>query len=142
MKNIIAAIAISLSFIIAGAQPVKEADVPVIIRTAFAKMYPGINSAKWNKEDNRYKASFNNDKHKGSVMIDENGKWTMRKAAILVVGLPLKARVYINKCCRIEKILGISKIINATGEVQYETAFKGKKIFFTKEGDLIKTVKV
>ena len=138
MKKIFAICLVCLSIISVNAQKLNEADVPVIIKNAFVKMYPGIKTAQWNKEINLYKASFTDGSYKGSVLFDEKGKWTERETAIPIAALPLKVKTYMQVNYKNVKLIGAAKITMASGELQYEVELKGKDIFFTKDGEFIK----
>ena len=138
MKKIFAICLVCLSIITANAQKLNEADVPVIIKNAFVKMYPGIKTAQWNTEGNLYEASFVDGSYKGSVLFDEKGKWTERETAIPITSLPLKVMTYMQANYKNVKLIGAAKITKASGEVQYEAKIMGKNVFFTKDGDFIK----
>ncbi|HQW84771.1 MAG TPA: PepSY-like domain-containing protein [Ferruginibacter sp.] len=141
MKKIIAICLVCLSIITVNAQKLNVADVPVIIKNAFIKMYPGIKTAQWNKEGKLYEASFADGSYKGSVLFDENGKWTERETAIPATALPLKIKTYMQATYKNIPLIGAAKITKATGELQYEVEIKGKELFFTKDGEFIKEVK-
>lgn len=74
MKKIFAICLVCLSIISVNEQKLNKADVPVLIKNAFIKMYPGIKTAQWNKESNLYEASFTDGSYKGSALFDE---WKM-----------------------------------------------------------------
>ena len=138
MKKIFAICLVCLSIITANAQKLNEADVPVIIKNAFVKMYPGIKTAQWNTEGNLYEASFVDGSYKGSVLFDEKGKWIERETAIPITALPLKVRTYMRVNYKNVKLSGAGKIIKASGELQYKVELNGKDIFFAEDGDFIK----
>ena len=138
MKKTILLMLMGISVVTGNAQLLKETDVPSIIKKAFTKMYHGIKTAQWNKENDEYEASFSNGKYQGSVMFDANGKWTERETAISVNELPTKAKSYLKKHYKKSKLLGAARITKASGEIQCKAEIKGKHIFFTKEGDFIK----
>lgn len=138
MNKILSVLVFSLGISFANAQTIKETEVPFAIKAAFAKMYPGIKQATWDKENNLYEASFTDGSYKGSVLFDANGKWTERETAIPVSQLPQKVRAYMQTHYKKEKLLGAAKIKKSSGEVEYEAEIKGKDIFFTKDGEFIK----
>lgn len=142
MKKIITVLAIGLSFTAANAQQVKEIQVPLAVKSAFEKMFPGVKQAKWDKASALYEASYTKGQHKGSVLFDNTGKWTEREAAIAVKELPQKALLYMKENFKGHTLKGAAKIIKATGEVQYEAEISGKDVFFTQQGIFIKAVKV
>jgi hypothetical protein len=138
MKNIIAVLAISLSFTSAYAQQVKEIQAPLAVKSSFAKMFPGVKQAKWDKEGNLYKASYTNGHHKSSVLFDSTGKWIERETAIPVSQLSQKIKRYMQIHYKDEKLLGAAKITKVTSQSKYKVEIRGRDIYFTKEGDFIK----
>ncbi len=138
MKKIITVLAIGLSFIAAAAQQTNDIQAPSAVKSSFAKMFPGIKQATWDKENNLYEASFTDGTYKGSVLFDANGKWTEKETAIPISQLPQKVRAYMQTYYKKEKLLGAAKIKKASGVVEYEAEIKGKDIFFTKDGEFIK----
>lgn len=138
MKKIFAFCLVCLGIITVNAQKLNEADVPGVVKNAFAKMYPVIKTAQWNMENNLYEASFADGSYKGSVLFDEKGKWTERETAISITALPLKVKNYMQRNYKNLKLIGAAKITKASGELKYEVELKGKDIFFTKDGEFIK----
>lgn len=141
MKKVLAVGLVCFSIMVVNAQKLNEADVPVIIKKAFVKMYPGIKEAQWNKEGNLYKASFAEESYRGSVSFNENGKWTERETVIPVKALPLATKNYMEINYRNKKITAAAKITKASGEMQYKTTIEGKNLLFTKDGIFIKEIK-
>lgn len=141
MKKVFAVALVCFSIMSVNAQKLNEADVPVIIKNAFVKMYPGIKAAHWKKEGNLYKGSFAEESYKGSVMFSENGKWTERETAIPVSSLPVTLKKYMAINYKNMKITEAAKITKASGDMQYKVAVEGKYILFTKDGDFIKEAK-
>lgn len=141
MKKVLAVGLMCFSMMAANAQKLNEADVPVIIKNAFVKMYPGIKEAQWNKEGNLYKASFVEENYRGSVSFNENGKWTERETAIPVKSLPVIIKNYIEVNYKNRRITAAAKITKAFGEMQYKATIEGKNILFTKDGSFIKDIK-
>ena len=141
MKKIITICLVCLSIISVNAQKLNEADVPVVVKNAFNKMYPGIKTAQWKKEGKFYEASFVDGSYRGSVLLGENGKWTERETAIPIASLPLKIKTYMRANYKNIQLIDAAKITKPTGELKYEVEIKGKELFFTKDGELIKEIK-
>ena len=141
MKKMITFLAISLSITAANAQKIKETDVPAVVKIAFVKMYPGIKTAQWDKENNQFEARFTNGSYIGSVLFDAAGKWTERETSIPVSKLPQKVKTYMQSNHKNEKLLGAAKIIKANREVNYEAEVKGKDLIFDANGNFIKEFK-
>lgn len=141
MKKIFALGFVCFSIMAVNAQKINETDVPVIIKNTFVKMYPGITTALWSKQDNLYEASFAEVNYKGRAVFDSNGKWIERETAISVKALPLAAKNYIGINYRNRKITAAAKITKSSGEMQYKAIIEGKNILFTKDGSFIKGIK-
>ena len=138
MKQLLTVSLLYFSLVAVKAQKLSDSEVPVIIKNAFAKMYPGIKEASWNKESTLYKASFSDGNYKGTVSFANNGKWTERETVIPVNSLPVSIKSYTQENYKNIKITEAAKVTKASGEVQYKVAIGGKQILFTKEGDFIK----
>ena len=138
MKTIFIIMFVGLGLSTAYTQAVKKTEIPSLVKTAFAKMYPGIAAAMWSKEINQYRARFSTGTYKGSVVFASTGKWTEREIAIPVSALPVKVKKYMQVYYKKEKLTGAAKIIKASGELIFEAEIKGQDLYFTKDGDFIK----
>lgn len=138
MKKMLTALVTVLSITVANAQKLSETDVPVQVKTAFTKMYPGVKTAQWDANNNQYQAHFASSTHTGSVLFDASGNWRERETAIPLSGLPEKAKMYIQAKYKIGRLVRATKITRAKNDVQYKAVLKNKNIFFTKEGTFIK----
>ena len=72
-KSVIIVVALVLSTI-AFAQKVKATKVPEIVTKSLISKYPNAKNVKWDKEENNYEASFENNKTESSVLFNSNGK--------------------------------------------------------------------
>lgn len=142
MKKIITVLVISLSFTGTNSQQITKTAIPVAVKSSFAKMFPGVNEAKWDKEKNLYKASYTHGQHKGSVLFDSTGKWLEREISIAIQGLPQKALAYMKGHFKGQTLKEASKITKANGEILYEAEIKDKKIFFSCEGIFLRMDRV
>jgi len=95
MKKIImmSALAVSIAFS-ACAQKLKDADVPVAVKTSFTKQYPGA-VTKWAKEDGKYEANFKKDGNVMSAIFEPNGVFTESEIDIKVANLPATVLAYL-----------------------------------------------
>lgn len=141
MKQLFAVGFICFSIMAANAQKLNEADVPVIIKDAFAKMYPDIKKALWNMEGKLYRARFAESNYKGTVLFANDGKWTERETAIPAKYLPVSIKTYMGTNYKNRKITEASKITRASGEMLHKVAIGSKQMLFTKDGDFIKVGK-
>lgn len=138
MKQLLAVGLLYFSLLEVNAQKINESEVPVIIKDAFAKMYPGIKEASWNRVDTLYIASFSDGNYKGSVSFANDGKWAERETVIPVLSIPVNIKHYLEANHKNEKITGAVKVTKASGEMRFRVAVGNKQVLFTKEGDFIK----
>lgn len=138
MKQILTVGLLYFSLVGVHAQKLSNSEVPVIIKNAFAKMYPDIKKAEWNKVDTLYIANFSDGNYKGSVSFSDDGKWAERETVISVASVPAGINNYVEKNYKSEKITGAVKIRKSSGEIRYRVAVGKKQILFTNEGDFIK----
>lgn len=138
MKQILTVGLLYFSLLGVNAQKLNDSEVPLIIKDAFAKMYPGIKKASWNKVDTIYIASFSDVNYKGAVSFANDGKWAERETVIPAESIPVTIKNYLETNYKNEKISGAVKITKSSGEMRYRVAVGNKQILFTKEGDFIK----
>lgn len=138
MKQLLAVGLLYFSLAAVQAQKITDSEVPVVIKDAFAKMYPGIKKASWSKVDTIYIASFSDGNYKGAVSFANDGKWTERETVIPVKSIPVNIKNYLEANYKNEIISGAVKITKSSGEMRYRVAVGNKQILFTKEGDFIK----
>ena len=141
MKKIMmmSVLAVSIAFS-ACAQKLKEADVPVAVKTSFTKQYPGT-VAKWEKEDGKYEAGFKKDGNSMSVLFESNGTMTESEVDIKVADLPATVLAYVQENYKGKKIKEGAKITKADGTVNYEAEVNGMDVIFDANGKFIKEVK-
>jgi hypothetical protein len=82
MPALFAAIAFS-----ACGQKLDVSNVPAAVKITFAKQYPGA-TAKWEKEDGKYEATFKQGVNELSAMFEPNGTFTESEMEITVAELP------------------------------------------------------
>ena len=127
------------------AQEVKEADVPAIVKEAFAKKYPGAN-AKWEKEESDFEAEFKLDKIESSAVFALDGTFKELEQEMQVADLSKIIRDYCDKNYTGYKLSEAAKITKANGKILYEAEMsKGKEEFdvlFDDKGNFISKGKV
>ena len=124
----------------ACAQKLKEADVPVAVKTSFTKKYPGT-VAKWEKEDGKYEAGFKQGGNNMSALFEANGTMTESEMDIKVSDLPASVLTYVKEYYKGKTIKEGAKITKADGTVNYEAEVDGKDVIFDAEGKFIKDEK-
>lgn len=140
MKTIMmSAIALSIGFA-ACAQKVNEKAVPAVVKTAFAKEYPGV-VAKWEKENSKFEVNFKKDGKEMSALYEANGTLTETEASMKVTELPANVLSYVKEHYKGKTIKEASKITKATGIVNYEAEVSGMDVIFDASGKFIKEMK-
>ena len=143
MKKITLLLILGLGVDQGFAQKVKESEVPQVVKTAFAKAYPKVKDAEWDKEDGDYEASFDQNKADASVLFSADGTITEVETEIEHNQLPAAVKNTLAKEYTDYKVKEAAKIV-AGGVTTYEAEVKkGKQTFdfiFDVDGKLLKKV--
>ncbi len=121
-------------------QKLDASKVPAAVKTTFAKQYPGV-TAKWEKEDGKYEASFKEGSNDLSAMFKPNGTFTESEMEIKVADLPATIQSYMKEHYKGKMLKGGAKITKADGTVNFEAALGGKDVIFDANGKFIKEAK-
>lgn len=141
MRKILGLIVFSiLGAMTAGAQSLKESEVPSAVKTAFHKQYPGV-ASKWEKEKDNYEVNFKEDGKTKSVVITKVGKIIETETDIAISELPQIVHSYIAQHYKGAKVKEAAKVINEKGELNYEAEVNGKDIMFDANGKFLKEAK-
>ncbi len=116
----------------------KEAEVPAVVKTKFASLYPNVTKVKWGKEGTGFEAEFELNKVETSANFDASGNLLETETEIALSELPANVNTYIAKNIPGEKIKEASKITDAKGMVTYEAEVKGADYIFDNTGNFIK----
>lgn len=135
-KSVIIVVTLVLSTI-AFAQKVKATKVPEIVTKSLISKYPNAKNVKWDKEENNYEASFENNKTESSVLFNSNGKIIETEVEISTAQLPKSILSYLSKNYKDQKVKEAAKIISEKGIVTYEAEIKGKDLLFDENGKLL-----
>lgn len=119
----------------------QKSDAPAAAKAAFAKAYPGMSKAAWEKEDGNYEVSFENGGKKMSALYDAKGVLKESEVSIQVSELPAAVITYMNQHYKGINIKGAAKITKPDGSIQYEAELKGKDILFDSTGKFTKETK-
>ena len=141
MKTLLTMLACCTVLSAAFGQKLKETDVPVSVKGAFYKAYPSVKSVKWGKENDKFEASFDNNKEESSVVIDNSGAIVETEVEINVGQLPKEVNDYVKTHYQGQKIKEAARISDANGVVTFEAELKGVELLFTDKGEFIKEVK-
>src|SRR6266852_2459950 len=96
----------------AYAQKLDASKVPAVVKTAFAKQYPGV-TPKWEMEDGKYEASFKKGIDAMSAMFEPNGTFTESEVDIKVTALPASVLAYVKEQYKGKTIKEGAKITKA-----------------------------
>ena len=140
MKKLITLIAIAGFFTHVHAQKVDLKDVPAIVIDAFAKAYPAINDASWNKDEKNYAVNYTEDKLVKSITWDASGDLVGTNEEVIISALPISLMVYVKNNYSENVVKEASKNTDAHGTVTYKTEIKGMNLFFDSEGNFLKSV--
>ncbi len=143
MKTIITIAALVLMINTAGAQKVKETEVPKAILTSFQEHFKGAKVEKWQKEKNgEYEAEFDWNKVETSANFSTDGKLMETETEMKVSELSKTITDYITKNYGDYKTSEAAKIVDAAGKVWYEAEVKkGKEemdLIFDANGTFVK----
>ena|SRR5437868_3939351 len=141
MKNLAFTFLLVLTCIALQAQDLKEVQVPVVVKDAFAKGHPGVMVEKWEKEKNNYEAEYTINGVEYSLLYDAAGNLLENEVKVPIGDLPQAATDYISKNYKTEKIKDVSKITDASGKIFYEADLGKKDLIFTEAGVFIKAEK-
>lgn len=138
LKNIIALVFAVPMSIAAVAQQLPVGKVPAAVKTSFAKAYPKVKVASWEKENGGYEASFKQAEKQMSAVFSADGKLLESEVDIKPSELPAAALTYLKAQRKGEPIKEAAKITKANGEINYEAEVRGKDLLFDKTGKYIK----
>jgi len=139
-KLVLAMFAFSIISFSAHGQKLNESQVPVIVKNAFEKKFPGM-KASWDKEDANYEANFRQDGKAMSAVIDKSGTIVETETNIPVADLPKSVLEYMKKNYAGATVEEAARIVKANGEINYEAEVHHKDIVFDANGKFIKEVK-
>lgn len=109
-------------------------ETPANIKAAFSKNYTSATKVKWEKEGDKFEASFLLGGKKMSAVYNTNGIVEETETKIAVAELPANAQKYALKKGSIKEA---AKIVGADGNVKYEAEVKGKDLIFDSNGNFI-----
>ena len=136
------AITIAMFFVTFGfAQKMHAKNIPENVRLSFQKKYPTIKNAKWDREGDKYEASFDLNEKENAVLIDAKGNVLETEIEVELKQLPKSIIDYIKANYAERKAKGGAKITDAKGVITYEVEIKGMDLIFDSNGIFIKELK-
>ena len=140
MEKIIFAMCFLLVASCSDAQKLKDSDVPSAVKTSFSTMYPDVKTVKWEKENGKYEAEFDQNNVETSALFDAKGTFVQKEVEIQVSELPAAASNYVSSNLSGQKITEASKISDANGTVTYEAEVEKGDYLFDQSGNFLKKV--
>ena len=141
MKKLAVTVVIMLFTTISFAQKMKQKNIPASVLTAFQKIYPTAKEINWDKEGDKYEASFDLNKIEHSVLMDAQGNLIESEVEIDLNQLPKGVLTYVKTNYPGRPAKEGAKIIDAKGNVTYEVEIKGMDLIFDSNGTFIKELK-
>ena len=112
----------------------QKTTIPADIKRDFAKNHPAAANIKWDKEDQGYEASFEENKTGQSILYSASGNILETEIEIPLSALPAAAHAYLDKNYKDKKIKEAARITRQNGTVVYEAEINGKDILFDSNG--------
>jgi hypothetical protein len=141
MKKVIFIPALFLFGNFAGAQTLKENEVPAAVKGAFAKSHGGAKADKWEKENGNFEAGYKINGKEFSVLMDAQGAVIETEEEIAVTELPRAVIDYVKEMHKGAKIKEASKITDAQGMLKYEADIGKEDLIFDSNGNFLKSEK-
>lgn len=141
MKKLVLMMAVAMITSLTFAQKIQEKDVPASVKASFQKQYPNIKEVKWDKEGEKFEASFDLNKIDNSVLFDAQGKILETEVEIELNHLPKGVLEYVKANYKGQNVKEAAKITDAKGIVTYEAEIKGMDLLFDNNGKFIKQIK-
>lgn len=141
MKKLSIALSLVLLASISYAQKIKKENVPAAVMTAFQKAYSTVTKVKWDKEGDKYEASFEMKETDYSVVMDASGIIEETEIGIAISELPTSVVDYTKANYAGKKLKEAAKLTDAKGVITYEVEIKGMDLIFDNDGKFMKIVK-
>ena len=131
----------SIGILKGSCNPFKEHEIPLIVKQAFEKEFPG-KKASWEVENGNYEAEFDIDQTHASVTYGHDGVRLEMEIEIAMNLMPPAALIFMKQKHAGIKIKETSKITDKNNIITYEAEIKneGKSIdvIFDDQGKFIK----
>lgn len=141
MKKITLTVCAVFLIVLSYAQQVQEAQVPAVVKQAFAKNHLKVSKVKWDKEKDKYEASFNENNTDNSILFSSTGAVEETEVSVPLSQLPKGAVNYVKTHYKGQKVSEAAKITDAKGIVTFETEVNKTDLLFDANGKFIKQVK-
>ena len=133
MKRLLILAVFALATLEVNAQKMTADKVPSAVKDNFAKQYPTVKGAKWDKENADYEASFKMDGKDISVVFDGKGIEKEVETDIKFSELPMPVQMALKG-----KKVKEAAVIKKGGKTFYEAEVGGKDLLFEGDGKRVK----
>ena len=144
MKTTLINLVLLLAVSSASGQALKESEVPMAVRQAFAKQFSAVNGVKWSKEsDTEYEAEFKTAGAEQSTNFDSAGKWLITETEVPAKSLPAAVQATLKKDFEKYKLEEAEKAETPDRgtfyEIELEQGEKSMVVQITPAGKVLKT---
>ncbi len=141
MKKTAVTMVVMLFATLTFAQKMQEKNVPANVKSTFKKKYPTATAVKWDKQGEKYEASFDLNNTDNSVLMDAQGNIIETEVEIELTQLPKGILDYVKTHYGGKQAKEGAKITDAKGIVTYEVEIKEMDLIFDNNGKFIKELK-
>lgn len=138
MKTFTTILILGATIATAHAQKIGDSGIPKEVKASFAKQFPNVRAAEWEKEGNKYVAEFEENGLETEVEFDAKGNVLEVESEIFASALPEAAQKYLANHEAGKKPHEVIRETDEKGKVSYEVEFKGAEYEFDASGNLIK----
>jgi hypothetical protein len=129
----------AFAFAASYGQQVKSSEVPAETTKELKIIYPKVKHVQWTREEEGYRASFEQNKIKTSVLIDSYGNWLDTRTNVLQTALPDSVMMYLNKNFPSLKIENTMKVVPLSELVFWYVDADDKYYVFNETGGYVRT---
>lgn len=125
-------------------QNMDQKDIPSIVKSKFASLYPSVTDVKWGKINlDNYECEFNNNGVETAVLIDNKGLIFETDTELKPSELPASVNDYILKNYAWKKLRESEKSVDGRGKVTYRVGIGVKEIelVFDYQGNFVRLSK-
>ena len=138
MKKLFSLLLLTVSTcLITSAQKINETKVPFATKSAFMKANPNV-KGEWEMEDGNYEVNYKTGGKTMSAVINKAGTILEIETELVTNELPQTVQSYIAQHYKGARTNGAAKIVNASGEINYEVKINGKEMMFDTNGKMMK----
>jgi hypothetical protein len=113
-------------------------QVPQAVTDSFAKKYPDVKDARWEKEGKHWEAETKKGGKEFKLIFDVKGNFLYTESHMEVSELPKSVIDFVKAKYPKKKISDVGKIVDVNGIVMYEVEMKGiSHMFFDAKGEYL-----